>query len=250
MKEIKTVILCGGKGLRFKPFSNNIPKPMALIGKYPILVHIMKFYSSFGINKFILCLGYLGNKIIKYFSENKKLIEKYKWNIEFIDTGKDTETGSRIKKIERYIDTNNFFVTYGDGVSDLNLHDLFRYHINRDKIGTITLVKPRSNFGIVKLDQNCVITSFIEKPILKDWINGGFFVFKKDVLKYMQEEKCILEKDTFPKLAQIRELNGFKHNGFWACMDTYKDYIYLTEIYRKNNGFNNVARTKKIRARM
>lgn len=242
MKEIKTVILCGGKGLRFKPFSDNIPKPMAIVGKSPILVHIMKYFSSYGFNKFVLCLGYLGYKINEYFSKNKKLIGKYKWNIELVDTGEDTETGSRIKKIERYIDANNFFVTYGDGLSDQNLENLLRSHIKINKIGTITLVKPRSNFGIVKVDKKGVITSFIEKPVYKNWVNGGFFVFKKDLFKYLQEKNCVLEKDTLPNLSQIRELYGFKHNGFWACMDTYKDYIYLNELY------NNSIIFKKIEA--
>jgi len=240
MKEISTVILCGGKGLRFRPLSNNIPKPMAMIGDFPLLVHIMMIYSSFGFNNFILCLGYLGDQIINYFSKNSKLIEHNKWTIEFVDTGINTETGSRIKKIESYINTDNFFVTYGDGISDLNLIELLKYHICNNRIATITLVKPRSKYGTVKTDKKNIITSFIEKPPLKDWINGGFFVFRNDIFKYLNENNCILEKGTFNKLVKIRELKGFKHKGFWACMDTYKDYIYLNEIYNENENFEKI----------
>jgi len=225
--DIQTVILCGGKGLRLG--SEGLPKSLYLIGNKPILWHIMQIYAFYGFKDFILCLGYQGAKIKKYFKKIKN------WNIAFLDTGLDTNTGGRIAKIKNHILSDNFFVTYGDGLSDINLTTLLKFHKNRDKVATITVVKPYSPFGIVGIEPKMhLVTHFEEKPILDHWINGGFFIFKKDIFSYLKETD-VLEKDTFVRLVKEKNLAAYKHNGFWECMDTYKDNIKLNELWSKNN---------------
>jgi glucose-1-phosphate cytidylyltransferase len=224
-KNIGVVILCGGKGIRMSEMRGFAPKPMVKIGDKPVLWHIMKIYSYYGFNNFVLCLGYRGNKIREYFEGNKE------WNITFADTGLDTNTGGRIKRIEEYINDEVFLVTYADGLSNININDLLEYHRRQDKIATITVVKPRSPFGMLELDDNNLVASFKEKPVLDYWINGGFFVFHRDVFKYI-EEGDTLEKEAFDRLLKDRELCAYKHDGFWKCMDTYKDNLELNEMWR------------------
>ena len=222
---MKTVILCGGKSIRMGVDSP--PKALIKIGKKPILWHIMRYYSSYGFRDFIICLGYKGNYIRKYFKGSKE------FNINFVDTGLETNTGGRIKKIERYINEENFFATYGDGLSDLDLKRLYRFHLEHKKVATITAVKPRSQFGIMSIDPKTeLVEQFEEKPILDYWVNGGFFVFSRDVFKYLREDD-ILEKETFSRLLAKNSICAFKHRGFWMCMDTYKDNQKLNEIWNK-----------------
>lgn len=207
---------------------DEIPKVLLPVGGKPILWHVMNIYSYFGFNDFILCLGYKGEKIKERFSGLKK------WNIEFADTGENANTGERIRKVRKYIKGDYFFATYGDGVADINLHKLVKFHQRHKKTATITVTRPLSQFGIVGVDSHSqIVTHFKEKPILDHWINGGFFVFNQDVFSYLEEDD-ILEKDSFKRILKDKELNAFKHRGFWRCMDTYKDNLELNELWEKN----------------
>ncbi|TRZ96070.1 glucose-1-phosphate cytidylyltransferase [bacterium] len=224
---MKVVILCGGKGTRMG--NAEIPKGLFPIGGKPVLWHVMNIYASYGFTNFVLCLGYKGDRIRDYFRKIRA------WKIEFVDTGLNTNTGGRIKKVERLIQDNLFFATYGDGVADINLKQLLRAHNTQRRLATITVVRPYSPFGIVGVDSHTqMVTHFEEKPILDHWINGGFFVFNKEVFGYLKESD-ILEKHSFARLLQDKQLCAFKHTGFWKCMDTYKDNRELNEIWKHNN---------------
>ncbi len=225
IRDMEVVILCGGKGTRMGEAARYIPKPLIKIGQKPILWHILNYYSSWGINNFILCLGYKGHKIRQYFSNNKK------WNITFVDTGLGTNTGGRIKKVKKYIKRETFFATYGDGVSDINLVKLLKYHKEKGKIATVTAVRPMSQFGVMVLNNDASIKKFEEKPRLDHWVNGGFFVFEKGIFSYLSGENDILEKGPFEKLAKNNDIVAYKHAGFWKCMDTYKDNLELNNMY-------------------
>lgn len=251
----KVVILCGGAGTRMREETEFKPKPMVTIGGKPILVHIMEIYASYGFTEFILCLGYKSEMIKEYFlnypwmvndftislnSEKegmegmiKHTHQNHKFTITFVDTGEETLTGGRVKLIEKYIDGEDFMLTYGDGVSDVNIKELWEFHKKHNKIGTITGVHPWSKYGTVNIDSDGIVTKFREKPILKDWINGGFFVFKKELFSLILTD-CMLEKEPFEKLAKDRQIALYKHEGFWHCMDTYKDFQDLNKIW--NNG--------------
>ena len=248
---MKVVILCGGEGTRLKEHTESIPQPLVEIGGKPILWHIMKIFSFYGIRDFILCLGYKGYKIKEFFvdyeawkyhdfklmngkvSENKHNYDDIKdWNIIFADTGLDTNTGGRIKRIEKYIKKDDIFLcTYGDGLSEIDLNKLIEFHKTKKKIATVTCVKPMSQFGIVSLDEKGDILEFQEKPIISNWINGGFFVFNREVFKYI-EENDVLETQSLVRLVRNNQIAGYKYEGFWACMDTYKDTIKLNEIWK------------------
>lgn len=223
------VILCGGKGTRMGKDLQGLPKAMITIGDKPIIWHIMKYYTYFGFNDFLLCLGYRGEDIVKYFKKDKE------FKIRFVDTGLDTYTGGRIKRIEKHIDSDVFFATYGDGLSDINIKSLLRFHLKHKKTATLTAVRPHSTFGIVGIDSNSgLVTHFDEKPVLDHWINGGFFVFKKEVFKYIKENDT-LEKDSFVRLVKDKETAAYKHYGFWECMDTYKDNLRLNQLWTDGN---------------
>ncbi len=228
--RMKTIILCGGMGTRLRELTQSIPKPLVEIGGKPILWHIMKIYSHYGFNDFILCLGYKGELIREYFKDNKEI----QWNIIFEDTGINTNTGGRIKKIEHRIHEEMFFATYGDGLASINLNELIDFHKSKNTTATITCVNPLSQFGIVEIDEQEKITRFKEKPPLSQWINGGFFVFNKDIFKYLTEND-VLEKAPFEKLAVEKEISAYKFKGFWSCMDTYKDTQTLNELWQKGS---------------
>ncbi len=222
---MRVVILCGGKGTRMG--GDALPKALYPIGGKPILWHIMGLYSQYGFNDFIACLGYKGNKIKTLAPPNKGI------QIKFVDTGITTNTGGRIKKIEPLIKEASFFATYGDGLANIDLKKLLEFHKSHKKIATITVVKPYSPFGMVEADpQTNAITYFKEKPLLDHWINGGFFVFNKEIFDYL-EEGDILEAHTFGRLVKDRQICAFKHQGFWKCMDTYKDNLELNELWKK-----------------
>lgn len=223
---MQVVILCGGRGTRMG--NDELPKAMFPIGGKPILWHIMKMYFHYGINDFILCLGYKADKIMDYFSKTKE------WKIKFVETGLDTNTGGRIKKVKDYIKGECFLTTYGDGLADINLKKLLNFHKAHDKTATLTAVKPPSPFGIVGIDTHTnTVTHFEEKPILDHWINGGFFVFNKEIFHYIKEND-ILEKNTMARLVKNKELVAYKHNGFWECMDTYKDNLRLNQLWAED----------------
>lgn len=224
---MQVVILCGGKGERLREHTEVIPKPLVEIGGKPILWHIMKIYSYYQYKDFILCLGYKGEKIKEYFQNNNN---KENWNIHFADTGLETNTGGRIKKVEKVIDDDNFLATYGDCVSDINIKYLLEFHKKHSKIATISCIKFRTNFGLVEIGEDNLITGFDEKPFMDMWVNGGFFVFRRDIFKYLNEDS-ILEKEPMQALAKDKEIVAFKHKGFWECMDTYKDTRMLNESF-------------------
>jgi len=222
---MKVAVLCGGRGTRMGKDLKGLPKALMPIGKKPIIWHIMKFYAQFGFNDFLLCLGYKGQDIERYFRHCRE------FRITFVDTGLETNTGGRIKRIEPYIDTDVFMATYGDGLSNVNLKALLRAHAAHGKMATLTAVRPRSTFGIVGIDSHTgMISHFDEKPLLDHWINGGFFVFQKKVFGHVRRGD-ILEKDTFGRLVGMKEIGAYKHAGFWECMDTYKDNIHLNELW-------------------
>lgn len=223
---MKTAILCGGKGTRLKELTESIPKPLVEVGGRPVLWHIMKLYSHFGFSDFILCLGYKGEMIEEYFNEHPEP----GWDITFAYTGLETPTGGRINKIKRYIKEETFFANYGDGLAKIDLNRLLRFHKSHGKTATITTVKPFSQFGIVKIDSKNRITSFVEKPLLTEWINGGFFVFNSEVFDYLKNDS-VLEREPFERLASEKKIYAFKLNEYWKCMDTYKDRQVLHDLW-------------------
>lgn len=249
----KVVILCGGKGTRLREETEKKPKPLLSIGNYPILWHIMKHYSHYGFNEFILCLGYKGDLIKEYFlnyqnrrwdiqlnlKEGKKSLllgdnQIENWNITFAHTGVETNTGGRIKRIENYIDGEYFFLTYGDGLSDVNLRKLEEFFLLKGKTGVITGIRPQSKYGVISVGNDNIITGFKEKPMLNDHINGGFCVFHKNIFNFL-EDNSVLEQEVFEKLAGERELAMYKHEGFWKCMDTYKDFLELNKMWEQGD---------------
>jgi glucose-1-phosphate cytidylyltransferase len=247
---MKVVILCGGQGTRLREETEYKPKPMVEIGGHPILWHIMKHYSFYGFNEFVLCLGYKGDVIKDYFYHYKTRNNDFSielktgkidiihskndtnWNITLADTGISTKTGARIKRVEKYITGDTFMVTYGDGVTDLNISKLLEFHKTHEKIGTLVGVSPPSRYGELKIEKDNVIY-FMEKPEnYTSSINGGYFIFKKEFFNYLTaKDKCVLEREPLENLANDNELKVYSHMGFWQCMDTYRDYQYLTELW-------------------
>jgi glucose-1-phosphate cytidylyltransferase len=248
---MKAVILCGGKGTRMREETEYRPKPLVLIGGKPILWHIMKLYSYYGINDFILCVGYKGEMIKEYFMEmywrnndftlhtdGKGKIdyhsnEKENWNITIVDTGLDTMTAGRLKLIEKYIDEDEFFMTYGDGLSDININKLLEFHKSKNKIATLTGVYPISSFGVMEVE-NGIVKAFKEKPVLKDMVNGGYMVLNKKVFDYFPAEDCFFEGKPLVSLAEKSQLAVYEHNGFWKAIDTFKDIEYINKLLDKS----------------
>lgn len=248
---MKVVILCGGIGYRLKEETEFKPKPMVLIGNKPILWHIMKIYSHFGYNEFIIALGYKGDLIKDYFLNQKyftdnftlhtrsgftKLHKNIKDNkddfkITFVDTGQETLPGERILKIKNFIpeDEEDFMVTYGDGVADINIKELVKFHKKQGTFGTVTGVHPRSKYGLLTVDEKNIVQKFIEKPVLKEWVNGGFMVFKKHIFQYLRKREY--EHQAIKRLIKDRQLSVYIHNGFWYSMDTYPDVDNLNRLW-------------------
>jgi len=242
---MKVVILAGGLGTRLHEYTKTIPKPMVRIGGYPILIHIINIYLRQGFNDFYIAAGYKKEIIKKYFNNYKNngipfetKIFKKKCKITIVDTGRKTLTGGRLKKIKNYLpDCENFMFTYGDGVSDVNIRKLLKFHIERKKIITVTAVRPPARFGEIILNKKNVV-GFEEKPqVTKGWINGGFFVAKKEFLNLIKSDKTILEKEPLEYMVKTRNLSAYTHDGFWKCMDTKRDKDELEEIYRKKKFF-------------
>lgn len=250
---MKVVILAGGFGTRISEESHLIPKPMITIGDKPILWHIMKHYSYYGFNDFIICAGYKQYVIKEFFSNyflhtndvtfdfkenNKMLIHQNNtepWKVTIVDTGLNTMTGGRIKRISKYISDENFLITYGDGLSDVNLTQLISEHIKSGKLGTITAVKPEGRFGHLNIDDSSLIKSFKEKSNDDTgWINGGFMILSRNVFDLISDDKTNLEADVLEELGAKNQLNAFKHHGFWHCMDSMKDKINLEKILESN----------------
>lgn len=250
--KIPVVIFSGGQGTRMKEETEFRPKPMVTIGGMPILWHIMKLYSHFGFNDFIITLGYKGDYIKQYFlnqeyfthdlkintktgvKEIYKDIRKNKdeFNITFAETGLETLTGERLLKVKKYITSDFFMVTYGDGVSDIDINDLIKYHQSKKVLGTITGVHPKSKWGLVISDRNNVVKEFRQKPVLNEYVNGGFMVFDKKVLNYLEPRETI--EQVMDKLVAEGQLSVYFHNGFWSAMDTYQDVEDMNRLWKKD----------------
>ena len=244
-----TVILCGGRGTRLREYTETIPKVLVEVGGRPILWHIMKGYAHYGHSQFVVALGYLGDRIKQYFLDyhrwngrdlrlrlgpngSPELLgaDQDDWTITFVDTGPDTNTGGRIKRLRPHLQDDVFFATYGDGVSDLDLRRLEEFHRSHGKIATVTVIRPKLSFGVLEVDSEQQVTQFNEKPCLDGWINGGFFVFDSRVFDYLEADS-VLEREPMERLAADGQLMAYQHDGFWACMDTYKDNVDLNAAW-------------------
>ena len=227
---MKVVILAGGFGTRISEYTKVLPKPMIPINSKPIIVHIMEHYAKYGHKDFYIALGYKGDVIKKYF--NKKFS---KWNINLINTGIHTMTGGRLKRVSKLIKDKTFLLTYGDGLSDVNLDKLIKFHKKNKKQVTLTAVRPPARFGALQIKGN-IVSYFKEKSkIDENWINGGFFVMEKEFLSLLANDKTILERNPLEKAANAKQLAAYRHEGFWQCMDTKKDKDLLQKILKKKN---------------
>lgn len=250
---MKVVILAGGHGTRLMEVTNVKPKPMVEIGDMPIIWHIMKIYYYYGYSDFVICLGYKGEIIKNFFKSyylnyndftvdtfsNKTIIHNKrneKWKITLVDTGLNSMTGSRISKIQKYTDKKPFFLTYGDGLSNINIHKLLEFHKNQKTACTVSAVKPEGRFAVLNIDDKNVVNEFQEKNKKHvDWINGGFFVCEQNIFQYLDDtDDLIWERKPLESLANEGQLSAYKHDGFWQPMDTLKDKTYLNELWSSN----------------
>ena len=232
---MKLVILAGGLGTRLAEETDFVPKPMVLIGDKPILWHIIKYYSAFNFSEFIICGGYKIEVIKNFFKKSKSKTNELEssWKVKVINTGKNSNTGERLKKIKKYVD-EVFCLTYGDGLSNVNINTLVNFHKKNKAITTLTAVKPESRFGKIVFNGNKV-SKFLEKDVLtENWINGGFFVCQKEVFKYLNKKNTIFESYTLSILAKKNKLAAYKHKDFWYCMDTLRDKRHLNNIWLCN----------------
>ena len=227
---MKVVILAGGYGTRLSEYTHTIPKPMIEIGGEPILTHIMKIFKSFNINNFIIAAGYKKEVIIDYYKNSKEF--KY---LKIIDTGKDTMTGGRLLRLKpMFIEHENFFMTYGDGLCDVDLNQLKNFHFNHKKLATVTAVHPPFRFGELEIEDEKV-KNFEEKPQAKvGWVNGGFFMLNYKIFNYIENDNTLFEKQPMEKLVEEENLMAFKHEGFWKCMDNLRDKIILDQMCKEN----------------
>ena len=229
---MKVVILAGGHGTRIAEYTKTIPKPMIKVGNKPLIYHIMKHYSKYGYKNFYIALGYKGHVIKKYF--RKKFFD---WNINLVETGKNTMTGGRLKRLTKILGKDRFMMTYGDGLSNVNLNKLLKFHKRNKKQLTLTAVRPPARFGAIKITGSRV-NYFKEKSKLDEgWINGGFFVIEPEFLKTIKNDKTYLEREPFENLAKKKQLSAFKHHGFWQCMDTKRDKDILDKLLKKRKLF-------------
>tara|TARA_B100001059_G_C17826969_1_gene582011 strand:+ start:745 stop:1512 length:768 start_codon:yes stop_codon:yes gene_type:complete len=249
---MKVVILAGGFGTRLSEYTDNIPKPMVEISGKPILEHILNIYSNFNYNDFVIALGYKGNLIKKYFTEynnykndltidfkNSKIeiLKKNKtnnWKISLVDTGVKTKTGGRLKRLKNLIGSETFMLTYGDGLCNVNIDKLVKFHKSHGKLVTLTAVRPTARFGELKIFED-QITSFEEKPQLQEgWINGGFFIIEPEFLNFIKSDQTLLEREPLEKVAKDGQLMAYCHDGFWQCMDSKRDKDLLESLASKN----------------
>jgi len=253
-KSIQTIILCGGKGTRLKEETEFKPKPMVMIGEKPLLWHIMKIYSHYGYNDFILALGYKGNYIKDYFLKQKHYtsdfllnttngaastffpndgIKKDHFNIIFADTGLETPHGERVLRLKKYINEDLFMVTFGDGVANIDINKLVEFHKKHGRVATVTGVHPRSKYGLVKVDGDNLVTTFDQKPRLYDYVAGGFMVFDKRFFDFIKAGDMI--EGSLARLIPQKQLILYKFDGFWYAVDTYKEYEELNKMWRERN---------------
>jgi glucose-1-phosphate cytidylyltransferase len=249
LHEMEAVILCGGQGTRLREETEFKPKPMVEIGGRPILWHIMQRYAKYGVRRFVLCLGYKGEMIRDYFLQyryrNADVVVSLRWNdvqiigqepaedweVVLADTGQDTMTGGRLKRALKHVKGDRFFATYGDGVADVDIAALLKTHADGKRLATVTAVHPSSRYGEINIDQGSV-ADFMEKPQVNDgWINGGYFVFEKAAFDDVSTEPgVVLENDVLPKIVERKQLTAYHHDGFWQCMDTYRETLLLNAL--------------------
>jgi glucose-1-phosphate cytidylyltransferase len=247
---MKVVILCGGQGTRLREETEYRPKPLVEVGGRPILWHIMKTYAHHGLRDFTLCLGYRGNMIKEYFLNYEAMNndftislglesklhfngahEEQDFRVTLADTGQETMTGGRIKRIRNYIDGDTFLVTYGDGLADIDITALLAFHKSHGKVGTITTVRPQSRFGILDTTDDGKVQRFSEKPQVDGWASAGFLVFNRALFDYIDADDCVLEREPLEKLAAEGQLMAYRHHGFFFAMDTYREYLHLNELW-------------------
>lgn len=249
---MKVVILAGGYGSRLSEYTESIPKPMVTIGGIPILIHIMNHYSKYGFREFIIALGYKSDYVKNFFLNYNKinsdftidfekdeiiLYDKIKldWKVTLVNTGLDSMTGGRLKRIKKFIGNESFFMTYGDGVSNVNIKSLLNFHKKNKKIVTVTAVRPIARFGELNIEKT-IVTEFNEKPLSNNgWINGGYFVMESSIFDYIKNDKVVLEKGPLTKIVKNKQLVAYKHYDFWQCMDTKRDRDYLESLWKKKN---------------
>jgi glucose-1-phosphate cytidylyltransferase len=247
---MKVAILCGGLGTRLREETEFRPKPMVEVGGRPILWHIMKLYAHYGFREFVLCLGYRGNMIKEYFLNYEAMNndftvnlgrassieingdhEEQDYRITLANTGLESMTGGRLKRAQKYLTDDCFMLTYGDGVSDVDLGRLLEFHKSHGKIATVTTFRPVSRFGILNIDDSKQVLSFIEKPKSDAWASAGFFVFQREIFNYLDGDQTILEQEPLERLAAEHQLVAYNHDGFFYAMDTYREYQFLNEVW-------------------
>jgi glucose-1-phosphate cytidylyltransferase len=249
---MKVVILCGGQGTRLREETEFRPKPLVSVGERPILWHIMKLFSHAGLRDFVLCLGYRGNMIKEYFLNYEAMNNDFTiclgkrqavhfhdahaeqdFHVCLADTGQETMTGGRLKRVARYIDSDPFILTYGDGLADVDVRALLEFHQAHGKLATVTTVRPTSRFGILDLEDDGRVSRFAEKPRSQGWASAGFFVFNRRMLDYLDGEgdDCVLERRPLERLCADGELMAYRHEGFFFAMDTYREYQYLNDLW-------------------
>ena len=249
---VKVVILCGGLGTRLREETEFRPKPMVEVGGRPILWHIMKIYAHHGFRDFVLCLGYRGNIIKEYFLNYEAMNNDFTmrlgekshiqchghhaeegFKVTLADTGLDCQTGGRLAKVQKYLDGDTFLLTYGDGLSDVNIRRLLEFHQSHGKIATVTSVPPISRFGMLDLAEEGGVRKFAEKPRTDGWMSAGFFAFQREFFDYLGADDCIMEREPLERLAGEGQLMAYRHDGFFYGMDTYREYQYLNDLWNR-----------------
>jgi glucose-1-phosphate cytidylyltransferase len=247
---MKVVVLCGGLGTRLREETEFRPKPMVEVGGRPILWHIMKTYAHYGFRDFVLCLGYRGSSIKEYFLNYEAMNNDFticlgqqshvhydgshqeqNFRVTLADTGLESMTGGRLARVRKYIDDDTFLLTYGDGVSDINIADLVAFHKSHGRLATVTTVRPISRFGVVTIGQDDGVTDFMEKPQSQGWSSAGFFVLNRAVFDYLGDDSCIFEREPLERLARDGELAAYRHEGFFFAMDTFREYKHLNDMW-------------------
>lgn len=241
---MKVVLFCGGKGTRWARSEDDVPKALAPIGDRPIVWHVMNVYSLSGFDDFVLCLGHQAEKIVRYFVEAGARRDRAgglivdagprtRWRVRMVDTGPETQTGGRLRAVAGQLGSERFMASYGDGLARIDIADVVRFHEAHGRLATLTAVKPTSQFGILQLGADGRVQSFVEKPRLKEWVNGGFFVLEPQVLELLDDGP--LENGPLSRLAQLDQLVAYQTDDFWACLDTYKDLAMLEQLWRKGD---------------
>lgn len=227
---MKVIILAGGLGTRLAEYTKSIPKPMVKVGGLPIIHHIILHYKKFGLRSFIIASGYKSTIIKKYFKKNLKDLD-----IKVINTGLKTMTGGRIKRLKKYVNNDTFLLTYGDGISNVNISELIKFHKKNKKLATLTAVRPPARFGAIKISKNFVKVFKEKSKIDEGWINGGFFCLESKIMKLIKNDMTFFEKEPLELLSKKKQLMAFKHEGFWQCMDTKRDKVIIEKILKKRN---------------